>query len=135
MTDAVLAVREFSRFYTGVIGLLGDYRLAAPYSLTEARVLFELGQADVTDTLDLRTRLALDPGYLSRIVAKFEAAGLVVRERSTVDGRRQELRLTDAGRAVQRDLDARSSEQVAGLLDGTPDADREALVGALETAR
>ena len=135
MTDAVLAVREFSRFYTNVLGLLGNYLLAAPYSLTEARVLYELGQAESTDTLDLRTRLALDPGYLSRIVAKFEAAGLVVRERSTADGRRQLLRLTDAGREVQQDLDARSSAQVAGLLDGTPAADRDALVRALTTVR
>lgn len=135
MIDAVLAVREFSRFYTGVIGLLGDYRLAAPYSLTEARVLYELGQADATDTLDLRTRLALDPGYLSRIVAKLDAAGLVASERSTVDGRRQVLRLTDAGRKVQRDLDARSSEQVAGLLDGATESDRRALVGSLTTVR
>jgi DNA-binding MarR family transcriptional regulator/GNAT superfamily N-acetyltransferase len=134
-TEAVLAVREFSRFYTGVIGLLGGYRLAAPYSLTEARVLYELGQADTTDTFDLRTRLALDPGYLSRIVAKFDAAGLVVSERSAVDGRRQVLRLTDAGREVQQDLDARSSEQVAGLLAGTVGTDRRALVDALATAR
>jgi DNA-binding MarR family transcriptional regulator/GNAT superfamily N-acetyltransferase len=135
MTDPVLAVREFSRFYTGVIGLLGDYRLAAPYSLTEARVLYELGQADATDTLDLRTRLALDPGYLSRIVAKLDTAGLVASERSTVDGRRQVLRLTDAGRKVQRDLDARSSEQIAGLLDGTAATERRALVDALATVR
>ncbi len=135
MTDPVLAVREFSRFYTGVIGLLGDYRLAAPYSLTEARVLYELGQADATDTLDLRTRLSLDPGYLSRIVAKLEAAGLVVRERSTVDGRRQVLRLTDAGREVQRDLDARSSAHVAGLLAHTGEPERRSLVSALSTVR
>jgi DNA-binding MarR family transcriptional regulator/GNAT superfamily N-acetyltransferase len=135
MTEAVLAVREFSRFYTGVIGLLGNYQLAAPYSLTEARVLYELGQNDLTDTLDLRTRLTLDPGYLSRIVARFEATGLVVRERSTVDGRKQVLRLTDAGREVQQDLDARSSEHVATLLDGSADIDQRALVDALTTAR
>jgi DNA-binding MarR family transcriptional regulator/GNAT superfamily N-acetyltransferase len=135
MSDPVLAVREFSRFYTGVIGLLGNYQLAAPYSLTEARVLFELGQGDTTDTLDLRTRLGLDPGYLSRIVGKFEAAGLVVSERSPSDGRKQVLRLTDAGRTVQQDLDARSSAQVAGLLDGAADTERQALVSALTTVR
>lgn len=135
MTDAVLAVREFSRFYTGAIGLLGSYELAAPYSLTEARVLYELGQADSTDTLDLRTRLSLDPGYLSRIVAKFEAAGLVVRERSMVDGRKQVLRLTGTGREVQRDLDARSSTHVAGLLAHTSEPERRSLVSALSTVR
>jgi DNA-binding MarR family transcriptional regulator/GNAT superfamily N-acetyltransferase len=135
MHDAVLAVREFSRFYTGVIGLLGNYELAAPYSLTEARVLYELGQADSTDTLDLRTRLALDPGYLSRIVAKLEAAGLVVRERSTADGRRQVLRLTGTGREVQQDLDARSTAHVAGLLEGADETRRGSLVEALSTVR
>lgn len=135
VTDPVLAVREFSRFYTSVIGLLGNYELAAPYSLTEARVLFELGQSDSTDTLDLRTRLALDPGYLSRIVAKLEAAGLVVRERSRLDGRKQVLRLTAAGREVQQDLDARSTAHVAGLLAGRGEPERRSLVSALSTVR
>lgn len=135
MQDAVNAVREFNRFYTGVIGLLGNYQLAAPFSLTEARVLFELGQADSTDTLDLRTRLALDPGYLSRIVVKLESAGLLLRERSSVDGRKQVLRLTDAGRQVQRDLDKRSTAQVTALLHGTGEGERRSLVAALSTVR
>jgi DNA-binding MarR family transcriptional regulator/GNAT superfamily N-acetyltransferase len=141
MPDAVVAVREFSRFYTRVLGLLGGALLASPYSLTEVRVLFELAQPGSADsaggvgTLDLRQRLGLDAGYLSRILARFEAAGLVERERSAVDGRRQLLRLTAHGREVFADLDTRSTAQVAGLLADASEADRRALVGALGTVR
>ena len=138
MPDAVTAVREFSRFYTRVLGLLGGALLATPYSLTEARVLFEMGHVGAdggVGALDLRRRLGLDPGYLSRILARFEAAGLVERERSTVDARRQVLRLTARGREVFVDLDARSTAQVSGLLAGASDADQRALVGALGTVR
>lgn len=138
MPDTVAAVREFSRFYTRVLGLLGGALLASPYSLTEVRVLFELGQPGSVGgvgTLDMRRRLGLDAGYLSRILARFEGAGLVERERSTVDGRRQLLRLTARGREVFADLDARSTEQVAGLLAGASEADQRALVGALGTVR
>jgi DNA-binding MarR family transcriptional regulator/GNAT superfamily N-acetyltransferase len=131
----VTAVREFSRFYTRVLGLLGGPLLATPYSLTEARVLFELAQPGPVGTLDLRRRLELDAGYLSRILARFETAGLVERERSNVDGRRQVLRLTARGREVFADLDARSTAQVDGLLAGASEADRRRLVGALGTAR
>jgi DNA-binding MarR family transcriptional regulator/GNAT superfamily N-acetyltransferase len=135
MADPVTAVREFSRFYTRVLGLLGGALLATPYSLTEARVLFELGQPGQLDTLDLRRRLGLDPGYLSRILSRFESAGLVERGRSAVDGRRQVLRLTARGREAFTDLDGRSTAQVAGLLAAASEGDRRALVGALATAR
>jgi DNA-binding MarR family transcriptional regulator/GNAT superfamily N-acetyltransferase len=135
MPDTVAAVREFSRFYTRVLGLLGGAMLASPYSLTEVRVLFELAQPGPIGTLDLRRRLGLDAGYLSRILARFEGAGLVERERSTVDARRQMLRLTARGKEVFADLDARSTAQVAGLLAGASEADRRALVGALGTVR
>jgi DNA-binding MarR family transcriptional regulator/GNAT superfamily N-acetyltransferase len=135
MPDAVTAVRSFSRFYTEVLGLLGGALLATPYSLTEARVLFELAQPGQVSTLDLRQRLGLDPGYLSRILARFEAGGLVVRERSAADGRRQVLRLTEHGREVQADLDARSTAQVADLLAAADAGQQKALVEALGTAR
>src|SRR3954465_15815632 len=85
--DAVAAVREFNRFYTNVIGLLRGKYLDTPYSLTEARLLFELGQRDASEVADLRRVVDIDPGYLSRILARFEADGLVGRERSAADGR------------------------------------------------
>ena len=131
----VAAVREFNRFYTGVIGLLREGLLDTPYSLTEARVLFELARQDAVEVAQLRRWLDIDAGYLSRLLARFEADGLVSRTRSATDGRRQVIGLTGTGRAVQADLDARSGAQIRDLLALlTPDT-RRRLTGAMAAIR
>src|SRR5260370_24492291 len=96
----VAGVGEFNRFYTNVIGLLRGKYLDTPYSLTEARLLFELAQRDISEVTDLRRTVDIDPGYLSRILARFESDALIARQRSAADARRQVIRLTDNGRAV-----------------------------------
>ncbi|MCK2238599.1 MULTISPECIES: helix-turn-helix domain-containing GNAT family N-acetyltransferase [unclassified Crossiella] len=133
--ERITAVRAFTRCYTAQLGVLDEGLLRTPYTLTEARVLFELGQRDTVDVADLRRDLALDAGYLSRIVGRFAADGLLVKEKSAADARRQVLRLTEAGRAVFADLDARSAEQVLGLLGDLSEADQERLVAAMNTVR
>ena len=129
----VATVREFSRFYTRRLGTLDEGLLETPWSLTEARVIFELAQAPSTDMAALRTSLALDSGYLSRLLAKFDAAGLIARTASAVDGRRQALALTAAGKRLFRTLNERSNKQVAALLAPLPEPAQEALVGAMRT--
>src|SRR6516165_12072089 len=114
----VAAVREFNRFYTSVLGLLREGLLDTPYSLTEARIIFELARADQTEAGQLRRWLDIDAGYLSRILARFEADGIVGRSRSPQDARRQVIGLTATGRAVFAKLDALSASQVRGLLAG-----------------
>ena len=135
MTDAspahVATVREFSRFYTRRLGTLDEGLLDTPWTLTEARVVFELAQAPSTDMATLRTTLAIDSGYLSRLLAKFDAAGLISRTTSATDARRQSLSLTAAGRKLFRTLDARSNRQVAQLLQPLAAPARETLVGAM----
>jgi DNA-binding MarR family transcriptional regulator/GNAT superfamily N-acetyltransferase len=133
LAERVAAVRSFSRFFTTVIGALDEGLLRSPYSLTEARVIFELAQAEVTEVVALRRTLGLDAGYLSRMLARFEADGLVTREKSGVDARRQTVRLTQGGRTVFRLLDDRSSEQVSLLLAPVPDADQQRVVAAMST--
>ena len=128
---AVAAVREFNRFYTNVIGLLRGKYLDTPYSLTESRLLFELGQREASEVTDLRRVVDIDPGYLSRILARFESDGLVARERSAADGRRQVIRLTGPGREVIAGLDTRSAEQTRGLLAGLRKDDRRRLLDAM----
>jgi DNA-binding MarR family transcriptional regulator/GNAT superfamily N-acetyltransferase len=127
----VAAVREFNRFYTNVIGLLREGLLDTPYSLTEARVLFELAHEEAVEAAALRRWLDIDAGYLSRLLAGFEAGGLVSRTRSAADGRRQVIGLTAAGRAVFADLDARSGGQIRALLAPLAPAARRRLTGAM----
>src|SRR5207247_6452642 len=98
--EQVAAVRAFNRHYTAAMGLLREGLLHSPYSLTEARVIFELAQREQTEVSELRRTLDVDAGYLSRLLARLEASGLVERERSPRDGRRQLTRLTDDGRMV-----------------------------------
>jgi DNA-binding MarR family transcriptional regulator/GNAT superfamily N-acetyltransferase len=130
--ERVAAVRAFNRFYTHLIGVVSEGLLETPYSLTEARVIFELGQRDVAEVTALRRSLDLDAGYLSRILSRFEADGLIRRERSPDDGRRQVAGLTDRGRTVYHELDGRSGDQIGRILAGLPEDDQRRLVGAMD---
>ncbi len=128
---AVAAVRGFNRFYTNVIGLLRGKYLDTPYSLTEARLLFELAQRDTNEVTDLRRAVDIDPGYLSRILARFESDGLIARQRSAADARRQVIQLTGSGRAVVAGLDAQSAQQTRDMLRGLRNDHRRRLLEAM----
>ena len=133
--NTVATVREFNRFYTGVIGVLDEGLLDTPYTLTEARVIFELAQGEQVEVATLRRRLGLDPGYLSRILGRYESDGLIIRSRSTSDARRQVVRLTAAGRSAYKNLDQRSARQIEAVLDGLADEQQRRLLRAMETIR
>ncbi|TDD72422.1 GNAT family N-acetyltransferase [Jiangella aurantiaca] len=133
--DQVTAVRQFNRFYTTVMGFLDQGLLRSRFSLTEARILFELAQRDVTEVGALRDTLGVDAGQLSRTLARFESAGLVERSRSEADGRKLLIAPTAAGREAFADLDARSDQQAEELLTGLPDDDRRRLVADLDSVR
>ena len=135
MAARVGAVRAFNRFYTNVLGLLREGLLETPYSLTEARVIFELAQRDQVDAADLRRSLQIDPGYLSRLLGRFESDGLVSRKRSPSDGRRQVVRLTRHGRAVFETLDSRSAAEVGKLLAGLGEDEQRRLLEGMMAVR
>ncbi len=131
--DEVAAVRAFNRFYTRLIGVLGEGIADSPHSLAEARVLFELARAEQIEVVDLRDWLGLDAGYLSRIVARFERDGLVRRERSPHDGRRLVLGLTSEGRDAFAALDRQATAEIEALLAGLDAAGRRHLLAAMRT--
>jgi DNA-binding MarR family transcriptional regulator/GNAT superfamily N-acetyltransferase len=133
--ERVAALRAFTRFYTALLGVLDEGLLHSPYSVTEARVIFELAQRELTHLADLRRDLGIDAGYMSRITARLESDGLVLRERSSTDARRQVLRLTEQGRAVFDMLDGRSAEQATQLLGRMPDPVQRRVVAAMDTIR
>jgi DNA-binding MarR family transcriptional regulator/GNAT superfamily N-acetyltransferase len=135
MVDAVAELRAFNRFYTGRLGILGPRYLATSHTLAEARVLFELAQSDQVEVSALRRRLRIDAGHLSRLLSRLERRGLVARERSAADGRRQIARLTAAGARDFAVLDRRSEEDTAARLEGLDAADRRRLVAALAEVR
>jgi len=132
-TARVAAVRDFNRFYTRMIGVLSEGLVRTPYSLTEARVIFELAQRDRTEVTALRRDLGLDPGYLSRILRGFERRRLLTRTRSKSDGRQSHLALTARGRAAFAPLDGRSRQDVGGLLARLGPAEQRRLIDAMRT--
>lgn len=129
----VAAVRRFNRFYTRQIGLLGEGYLDSLFSLTEARVLYELAQREPTTASQLGRELGLDAGYLSRILRGFGKRGLIARRPSERDGRQSILSLTEQGRAAFAPLDARSRDAIGALLGRLSAAEQRRLVGAMET--
>src|SRR3954452_2307285 len=93
----VQAVRAFNRFYTRQIGVLNEGLLNSAFSLTEVRVLYELAHADGITAKELAETLALDPGYLSRIIKGFNERGFLEKQVNGKDQRLVSLKLTSAG--------------------------------------
>ena len=98
----VAAVRAFNRFYTRKLGVLDQQLLKSPFSLSEARVLYELAHRQDLSAKEIGAELGLDAGYLSRIVQNFDEAGLITREPLPSDRRQYRLALTAQGTAGVR---------------------------------
>ncbi len=127
----IAAVRAFNRFYTQQIGLLEDGMLHSPYSLPEARVLYELGRRDRPNAAEIAAALDMDAGYLSRMVTKFAEKDLVTRLPSPADRRQFQLRLTAKGRRAFAHLDRGSHAVVAKMLEGLDDSTQQRIVKAM----
>jgi DNA-binding MarR family transcriptional regulator/N-acetylglutamate synthase-like GNAT family acetyltransferase len=135
--DQVLAVRAFNRFYTRKLGVLDQQLLKSPFSLSEARVLYELAHrdplADELSAKEIGLTLGLDPGYLSRIVQNFDEGGLIARKPLPTDRRQYQLSLTAKGRQAFAKLERIAQDDVAAMLRPLPAEDRWRLTGAMET--
>jgi DNA-binding MarR family transcriptional regulator/N-acetylglutamate synthase-like GNAT family acetyltransferase len=129
--ERISAVRQFNRFFTRQIGVLREGLLHSPYSLTEARILFELAQRADLSAADLARTLGLDTGYLSRTLAQLEEHGLIGKIRSESDGRQRLLSLTPEGQAAFILLDRRSRDEVADLLNGLGEEEQQRLLAAM----
>lgn len=130
-TANVAKVRRFNRFYTRQIGLLRRGYLDGPFSLAEARVLYEIAHAKTAEASLIARALDLDPAYLSRMLASFEKQGLITREKSQADARRTRVKLTSTGRRAFAALDKRSEEQAESLLSQLSENDQVRLVSAM----
>jgi len=128
-------IRSFNRYYTGVIGAVNQSVLNSPFSLAEARVLYEIKHNESPTASVINVQLGLDPGYLSRIIRRFEHDELLEKERSPLDGRAYILRLTPRGEHVLTALEKASDQRVSELLTPMPKTDVEALLRSMETIR
>jgi len=133
--DAITAVRIFNRFYTRRVGVLNARFLDTDLSLPEARLLFEIVQGERPVAADLRRALGMDAGYLSRVLARFEARGWIARQTNAPDGRRRPISVTEEGRAVFRLIDERQRGEVIDMLRALSPSQRTDLIAALATAR
>lgn len=130
-TQRTGAVRRFNRFYTRQIGLLTQAYLDSPFSLTEARVIFELAQIGETSAAGIGSLLDLDAGYLSRILRKFEKQGLIYKKPSETDKRQVILSLSEKGKQAFAALNARSQEDIAAMLAGLDGRDQQRLIESM----
>ena len=132
MNGYVSAIRGFNRFYTRKIGVV-DGVASSPFSLAEARVLYELAHREQPTATDIRKELGLDAGYMSRILRGFERRKLVTREQSKTDERQRFLSLTAKGRKAFAPLDERSNRDVAAMLEKLSPTERQQLLDAVQT--
>ena len=131
--DRIARVRRFNRFYTRQLGVLRKTYLGSPYSLAEARVLYEIFKGGAPTATDIGRALDLDAGYLSRTLRSFEKRGLIVRKASASDARQSHLALTARGRKAFVPLDRRSQHATAEMLGRLSPADEARLIAAMAT--
>ncbi|OWV78385.1 MarR family transcriptional regulator [Rhizobium sp. R634] len=137
MSDTALieTARDFNRFYTNFLGLLNKAYLDSPYTLTDARILFEIGSHEGISAAALVRDLHLDPAYLSRILKRFRAEGLIETNPDPADLRSQIIAVTERGRGEFEELGRRANAQIAARFDTLATGEPQAVVSAMDTIR
>ncbi len=133
ISQRVEAVRRFNRFYTGQIGVLQEKLLRSPFSLTEARLIYELAHRKTAIAKELGKELGVDAGYMSRILEGFKRKGLLKKEQSKRDGRQILVGLTRKGQGAFASINARSRTEIETMLHKLSPGDQKRLVEAMAT--
>ena len=133
LDSQIASIRSFNRFYTRKIGVIEPRLLDSPWSLPEARIIYEIAQRGTCTATDLVRELGLDAGYVSRTLQGLQRRQIVSRKPSKDDGRVSEIALTARGKAAFAELDKRSRDDIGSLLRRLGDGERIALVDAMAT--
>lgn len=133
MQETIIKIRRFNRFYMPSMHLLGDHYLGSEYSITWARVFFELYENEGCNAAHIAQLMNIDKSYLSRILKGHEKNGYIRRERSTEDSRSYRLYLTDAGKARAEDFIQRSNQEIGAVIQHLTAEEERQLTAALET--
>lgn len=133
LAQRVQAMRRFNRFYTRRIGVLHEKLLRSPFSLAEARVIYELAHHDSATATEIGSELDLDAGHLSRILRDLKKQSLIDKQPSPSDGRQSILSLTDKGQRAFATLNSRSQVEMEAVLKSLAARDQERLTRAMST--
>jgi DNA-binding MarR family transcriptional regulator len=133
--EIIQTIRAFNRYYTTVIGLLDGHFLDTPYSLTEARVLYEISHIGQCTAKKIRANIYIDEGYLSRIIDKFGRLGLIRKTPAPEDRRLHLIVLTEKGKREFSKLDDNSNKAIGRLIQNISVGERGELVGNMERIR
>lgn len=133
--DIVTEIRGFNRFYTNILGLLDQQIIDSGYSLTEARILFEISKTDICTANQLCSILDIERSYMSKIINKFEKKDLIKRRKCGKDNRNIEIQLTEKGMTVFHDLNNRANKQIEDLLEKLNIEDCEKLLNGIRTVK
>lgn len=129
--ELVNTLRDFNRFYTTVLGVVNNHILESDYSLTEARIIYEVNEQEGITARAIKERLQIDEGYMSRMVAKLVKQGILKKNQSKEDKRIFGLALTAKGRQIAADINLQSDEQVKSLVKHLDLKEREQLAGLI----
>ena len=131
LSDAIAAVRHFNRFYTKQIGVLNEGLLESPFTLAEARIIYEVANRDKPTATDLGNELGMDAGYLSRTLRALETRKVITRKTSSSDARQSFVMLTAKGRKEFETLDQLSRNQIEEILNDLSTAEQKRLLAAM----
>lgn len=133
--DIVTEIRGFNRFYTNILGLLDQHIIDSGYSLTEARILFEISKTDTCTANQLCSILNIERSYMSKIIHKFEKKQLITRQACLTDNRNMEIRMTQEGMSAFHELNDHANQQIENLLANINDTDCEKLISSIRTVK
>jgi DNA-binding MarR family transcriptional regulator/GNAT superfamily N-acetyltransferase len=133
--EAIDVIRSFNRMYTRQLGLLDNGLLGSEFTLTEARVLYELANCVDSTATQIAGELGLDLGYMSRLIKKFGRRRYLKRKRSSVDARQSRLQLTERGRAAFEPLDRAARLQIAEMIAPMAPEQRSLLVSSMQSVQ
>ena len=128
-------IRNFNRFYTQILGLLDRHIVQSPFTLPEARVLYELNACQPATATLLAEKLGMDKGLLSRILSAFEKKKMLCKLPNSEDGRSRFVQLTQEGKTAFEAINMAANRQIMGLLSGKSVAQKKQIVEAMHSLR
>lgn len=134
-TDVITEIRGFNRFYTNILGLLNRKIIDSEYSLTEARILFEISKIGTCTANQLCLLLDIDRSYMSKIIHKFEKEQLISRHICSKDNRNIEIHMTDKGKSVFHELEKNANRQIEELISKLDPAEQEKLIHGIRNVK